>query len=194
MRAGGAAAITVLTEPAHFGGSHRRPRSRCAPRSRVPALKKDFHVDPSSCSRRARSARRRRCSSRARSRPTARASCSTLGARARARAAGRGARRGASWSARSTRGADDDRRQQPRSRDARHRSGDRRAPRSADSRRASSRSPRAASQRRADVERVRGCGADAVLVGLEHLGRRRSGRPRCARSPACARSAPCRLR
>ena len=43
--AGGAAAISVLTEPRHFGGS---PEDLVAVRSRVsvPALKKDFHVHP----------------------------------------------------------------------------------------------------------------------------------------------------
>jgi indole-3-glycerol phosphate synthase len=42
---GGAAAISVLTEPAHFGGSNE---DLLAVRStvRIPALKKDFHVDP----------------------------------------------------------------------------------------------------------------------------------------------------
>jgi indole-3-glycerol phosphate synthase len=43
-QAGGAAAISVLTEPAHFGGSLddlRAVRSRV----QIPALKKDFHVD-----------------------------------------------------------------------------------------------------------------------------------------------------
>ena len=42
---GGAAAVSVLTEPAHFGGSTDDLR---AVRERVslPALKKDFHVDP----------------------------------------------------------------------------------------------------------------------------------------------------
>jgi len=42
---GGAAAISVLTEPAHFGGSNE---DLVAVRStvRIPALKKDFHVDP----------------------------------------------------------------------------------------------------------------------------------------------------
>lgn len=41
---GGAAAISVLTEPAHFGGSND---DLIAVRSavRIPALKKDFHVD-----------------------------------------------------------------------------------------------------------------------------------------------------
>src|SRR5439155_27248669 len=42
---GGAAAISVLTEPAHFGGSNddlTAVRRRVA----VPVLKKDFHVDP----------------------------------------------------------------------------------------------------------------------------------------------------
>ena len=44
-RAGGAAAISVLTEPAHFGGS---TDDLVAVRREVdlPALKKDFHVDP----------------------------------------------------------------------------------------------------------------------------------------------------
>jgi indole-3-glycerol phosphate synthase len=43
--AGGAAAISVLTEPAHFGGS---PDDLAAVRSRVrvPTLRKDFHVRP----------------------------------------------------------------------------------------------------------------------------------------------------
>lgn len=43
--AGGAAAISVLTEPAHFGGS---PEDLVAVRARVPVavLKKDFHVHP----------------------------------------------------------------------------------------------------------------------------------------------------
>lgn len=43
--AGGAAAISVLTEPAHFGGS---VEDLIAVRQRVaiPVLKKDFHVDP----------------------------------------------------------------------------------------------------------------------------------------------------
>lgn len=42
---GGASAISVLTEPAHFGGSNE---DLTAVRStvRIPALKKDFHVDP----------------------------------------------------------------------------------------------------------------------------------------------------
>lgn len=42
---GGAAAISVLTEPAHFGGSIEdllAVKSRVA----IPVLKKDFHVDP----------------------------------------------------------------------------------------------------------------------------------------------------
>src|SRR5262245_3313819 len=42
---GGAAAISVLTEPAHFGGSNEdllAVRQAVA----VPVLKKDFHVDP----------------------------------------------------------------------------------------------------------------------------------------------------
>lgn len=44
-RTGGAAAISVLTEPAHFGGS---TGDLVAVRREVglPALKKDFHVDP----------------------------------------------------------------------------------------------------------------------------------------------------
>lgn len=42
--AGGAAAISVLTEPVHFGGSPDDLRSVVA-RVRIPALKKDFHVD-----------------------------------------------------------------------------------------------------------------------------------------------------
>jgi indole-3-glycerol phosphate synthase len=43
--AGGAAAISVLTEPNHFGGS---AEDLLAVRAavRIPALKKDFHVDP----------------------------------------------------------------------------------------------------------------------------------------------------
>ena len=42
---GGAAAISVLTEPAHFGGSNDDLTSVRAS-VRIPALKKDFHVDP----------------------------------------------------------------------------------------------------------------------------------------------------
>ena len=43
--AGGAAAISVLTEPAHFGGSND---DLLAVRAavRIPVLKKDFHIDP----------------------------------------------------------------------------------------------------------------------------------------------------
>lgn len=43
--AGGAAAVSILTEPAHFGGS---AADLVAVRMKlnVPALKKDFHVDP----------------------------------------------------------------------------------------------------------------------------------------------------
>jgi indole-3-glycerol phosphate synthase len=43
--AGGAAAISVLTEPAHFGGSTTDLRAVRAAVA-VPALKKDFHVRP----------------------------------------------------------------------------------------------------------------------------------------------------
>ncbi|HKP16745.1 MAG TPA: indole-3-glycerol-phosphate synthase [Gemmatimonadaceae bacterium] len=43
--AGGAAAISVLTEPAHFGGSTSDLRAVRAGVA-VPALKKDFHVSP----------------------------------------------------------------------------------------------------------------------------------------------------
>ena len=43
--AGGAAAISVLTEPAHFGGS-TGDLSAIRSAVRVPALKKDFHVAP----------------------------------------------------------------------------------------------------------------------------------------------------
>ena len=43
--AGGAAAISVLTEPAHFGGSTSDLRAVRAAVT-VPALKKDFHVRP----------------------------------------------------------------------------------------------------------------------------------------------------
>jgi indole-3-glycerol phosphate synthase len=43
--AGGAAAISVLTEPAHFGGSPSDLRAVRASVA-VPALKKDFHVRP----------------------------------------------------------------------------------------------------------------------------------------------------
>ena len=44
-QAGGAAAISVLTEPVHFGGS---PEDLIDVRARVgiPVLKKDFHIDP----------------------------------------------------------------------------------------------------------------------------------------------------
>jgi indole-3-glycerol phosphate synthase len=43
--AGGAAAISVLTEPQHFGGSDEDlVAARRA--ARVPVLKKDFHIDP----------------------------------------------------------------------------------------------------------------------------------------------------
>ena len=42
---GGAAAISVLTEPAHFGGSNDDLRDVLAAVS-LPVLKKDFHVDP----------------------------------------------------------------------------------------------------------------------------------------------------
>lgn len=42
---GGAAAISVLTEPAHFGGSNADLEEVRAS-TRVPVLKKDFHVDP----------------------------------------------------------------------------------------------------------------------------------------------------
>lgn len=43
--AGGAAAVSILTEPAHFGGS---TADLVAVRAEldVPALKKDFHIDP----------------------------------------------------------------------------------------------------------------------------------------------------
>lgn len=43
---GGAAAISVLTEPGFFGGSID-DLSDAASASRVPLLKKDFHIDPS---------------------------------------------------------------------------------------------------------------------------------------------------
>jgi indole-3-glycerol phosphate synthase len=43
--AGGAAAISVLTEPAHFGGS-TDDLVAVRRQVRLPALKKDFHVDP----------------------------------------------------------------------------------------------------------------------------------------------------
>ena len=42
---GGAAAISVLTEPEHFGGSSADLRKVRAA-VRIPVLKKDFHVDP----------------------------------------------------------------------------------------------------------------------------------------------------
>ena len=42
--AGGASAISVLTEPAHFGGSNDDLRAVCA-HVAVPVLKKDFHID-----------------------------------------------------------------------------------------------------------------------------------------------------
>ena len=42
--AGGAAAISILTEPAHFGGSND-DLSRARAAVRIPLLKKDFHVD-----------------------------------------------------------------------------------------------------------------------------------------------------
>lgn len=43
---GGAAAVSVLTEPAHFGGSLDDLRSaRAAVADRAPLLRKDFHVD-----------------------------------------------------------------------------------------------------------------------------------------------------
>lgn len=42
---GGAAAISVLTEPAHFGGSNE-DLTGVRSAVRVPILKKDFHVDP----------------------------------------------------------------------------------------------------------------------------------------------------
>lgn len=42
--AGGAAAISVLTEPAHFGGSNVDLET-VRDRVRIPVLKKDFHVD-----------------------------------------------------------------------------------------------------------------------------------------------------
>ena len=43
--AGGASAISVLTEPAHFGGSTEDLRS-VRSRVSIPALRKDFHVRP----------------------------------------------------------------------------------------------------------------------------------------------------
>ncbi len=43
--AGGAAAISILTEPAHFGGSVDDLVTVCA-RVAIPILKKDFHVAP----------------------------------------------------------------------------------------------------------------------------------------------------
>jgi len=42
--AGGAAAISILTEPARFGGSNE-DLSRARSTVRIPLLKKDFHVD-----------------------------------------------------------------------------------------------------------------------------------------------------
>jgi indole-3-glycerol phosphate synthase len=42
--AGGAAAISILTEPAHFGGSND-DLSRARAGVRIPLLKKDFHVE-----------------------------------------------------------------------------------------------------------------------------------------------------
>ena len=42
--AGGAAAISILTEPAHFGGSND-DLSRAGAAVRIPLLKKDFHVE-----------------------------------------------------------------------------------------------------------------------------------------------------
>ncbi|HVB30120.1 MAG TPA: indole-3-glycerol-phosphate synthase [Gemmatimonadaceae bacterium] len=43
--AGGAAAISVLTEPTHFGGSNDDLRA-VRDLVRIPVLKKDFHLDP----------------------------------------------------------------------------------------------------------------------------------------------------
>ena len=43
--AGGAAAVSILTEPRHFGGSGD-DLARVREAVRVPLLKKDFHVDP----------------------------------------------------------------------------------------------------------------------------------------------------
>ena len=45
LEAGGAAALSVLTEPAHFGGS-LEDLSRVAAAVRVPVLRKDFILDP----------------------------------------------------------------------------------------------------------------------------------------------------
>jgi indole-3-glycerol phosphate synthase len=42
--AGGAAAVSILTEPAHFGGSNE-DLSRARVAVRIPLLKKDFHVE-----------------------------------------------------------------------------------------------------------------------------------------------------
>jgi len=67
--AGGAAAISVLTEPSHFGGANDDLTSVRAA-VRLPILKKDFHVDPVSWSKRKRWARRPHCSSFERSHPT----------------------------------------------------------------------------------------------------------------------------
>ena len=46
MQQGGAAAISVLTEPAHFGGSIEDLDAVREGRVDIPVLKKDFHIDP----------------------------------------------------------------------------------------------------------------------------------------------------
>ncbi len=94
-----------------------RSRAACA----VPLLQKDFHVDPSSCyEARALGASAALLIARAVAPPALRGAA-RRGTRDRPRDAGRGARRGGARRSRSTLGADDHRRQQPKSRDARDR-------------------------------------------------------------------------
>ena len=96
VRGGGAAAISVLTEPAHFGGSTRRPRRRARRGRASRCSRRTFTSTPIQLlEARALGASAALLIARALS-PDALRELVDVGARARARAARRGARRGAS--------------------------------------------------------------------------------------------------